>query len=154
MNGCLRGTAISCCFNTLNTLTILILPVPCPAIFGGAGFFDERSEEKNCCAAGESGTGCSKPSPVGPDYFAFWITQNIAWTVICLFLDELIFTLLRVWGSQFRISNRYTDFKIAMNAALLLWKESFLESTLHRGFLINIWYCISYLFNIKSALVV
>ena len=31
-------------------------------------------------------------------YFAFLIAQNIAWTVICLFLDELIFTLSRIWG--------------------------------------------------------
>ena len=38
--------------------------------------------------------------------------------MICLFLNELIFTLLRVWGSEFGIPNRYTGFKVARNTAL------------------------------------
>ena len=54
---------------------------------------------------GEGGGHC-KPSPVSFmaealetfGYFAFFIAQNITWTVICLFLDELMFTLLRIWG--------------------------------------------------------
>ena len=37
---------------------------------------------------------------------------------ICLFLDELTFTLLRVRGSKFEIPNRYTGFKIALDTAL------------------------------------
>ena len=46
-----------------------------------------------------------------------------AWTVICLFLDESIFTLLRVWGSEFGIPNWYNNFKIALDMALagLTW---------------------------------
>ena len=52
---------------------------------GGCRLFDKRSEEKNRCAAGESGERC-KPSPVGSrdkasencGYSAFWIAQNIA----------------------------------------------------------------------------
>ena len=43
-----------------------------------------------------------------------------AWTVICLFLDELVFTLLRVWGSEFGIPNWYTIFKIAQDTALII----------------------------------
>ena len=39
-------------------------------------------------------------------------------TVIFLFLDELIFTLLRVQGSEFGIPNRYTGFKIALDTAM------------------------------------
>ena len=39
-------------------------PVLYPAIFVGCQFFDERSEEKNSSAAGESG-GHYKPYPVG-----------------------------------------------------------------------------------------
>ena len=33
-------------------------------------------------------------------------------------VHELIFTLLRVWGSDFGIQNRCTGFKIAMDTAL------------------------------------
>ena len=39
--------------------------------------------------------------------------------MICLFLNELIFTLLRVWGSEFGIRNRYTGFKVVWNTTLL-----------------------------------
>ena len=39
-------------------------------------------------------------------------------TVIFLFLDELIFTLLRVQGSEFGIPNRYTGFKIALDTEM------------------------------------
>ena len=35
--------------------TKIIITVPYPAIFGGCRFFDDRSKEKNRCAAGESG---------------------------------------------------------------------------------------------------
>ena len=35
-----------------------------------------------------------------------------------LFLDELIFTLLRVLGSDFGIQNWYTGFKIALDTVL------------------------------------
>ena len=35
------------------------------------------------------------------------------------FLDELIFTLLRVWGSEFGIPNQYTGFKIALDTTLV-----------------------------------
>ena len=77
--------------------------------FGGAGF-SVCIKEKNRCTAEKSGR-LSKLSLVGfrgkaPEnfgYFTFWIAQNRkahcetrAWTVICLFLDELVFTLLRV----------------------------------------------------------
>ena len=39
--------------------------------------------------------------------------------VISLFLDEIIFTLLRVWESEFGIPNQYSDFKITLD--LELW---------------------------------
>ena len=109
--------------------------------FGGAGFLKNK---KPLCNLGVWGH--YKPSPVGsrgkaPEnfgYFAFWIAQNMtlvtfqqwahcgtsASTVICLFLNELIFTLLRVWESEFGIPDRYTAFKIALDAALhCFWKE-------------------------------
>ena len=38
-----------------------------------------------------------------------------------LFLDELIFTLLRVLGSDFGIQNWYTGFKIALDT--VLWEQ-------------------------------
>ena len=40
--------------------------------------------------------------------------------LICLFVDELIFTLLRVWGSEFGIPNWQIGFKIALDAALTI----------------------------------
>ena len=42
------------------------------------------------------------------------------WKVNCLFFDELIFTLLRFWGSEFGIRDWYTNFKIALDMALLM----------------------------------
>ena len=39
---------------------------------------------------------------------------------IVYFLDELIFTLLTVWVSEFGIRDWYTNFKIALDTALLL----------------------------------
>ena len=33
-------------------------------------------------------------------------------------LDKLIFTPLKVWGSEFGIPNQYTGFKIALDTAL------------------------------------
>ena len=59
--------------------------MPCPAIFWGCQFFNERSKEKNYIAAGQSWGGggglggCCKLSPVGSmdkdlenlGYFAF-----------------------------------------------------------------------------------
>ena len=47
------------------------------------------------------------------------------WTVVCLFLVELIFTNLRVWGSEFGIPNWYTGFKIPQDMALC-WCQHFL----------------------------
>ena len=106
--------------------------MPYPAIFWGCRLFDKRSEEKSRCAAGESGERC-KPSPVGSrdkasencGYSAFWIAQNIALVAlgqrtltICLFLDELIFILLRVWWSRFGIPNRYISLRIALDTAV------------------------------------
>ena len=65
-------------------------------------------------------------------YFAFLIAQNIApvalqqrAVAICLFLDELIFPLFRVWGSELGISNRYTSFKMALDMALTLYPKGF-----------------------------
>ena len=52
-------------------------------------------------------------------YCAFWIAQSrkstlwdCTWTVICLFLDELIFTF------EYGIPNRYTSFKLALDLAI------------------------------------
>ena len=104
-----------------------------PAHFRGCRFFDKRSKEKNHYAAGQSGERF-KPSPVGfsgeaPEncgYFAFWIAQNITLmalgqrtVTICLFLDELIFILLRVWWSEFGIPNHYISFRIALDTPVL-----------------------------------
>ena len=76
------------------------------AILGGFQFFDECSKEKNGCAAGESGGRCKLSSKGSRGYFAFRIAQHLSLQqAICLFLDELIFTLLRVWGSEFGIPN-------------------------------------------------
>ena len=47
--------------------------------------------------------------------------------VIYLFLDGLIFTLLRVWGYEFGIPNPYTDFKIALDTTLV--SSQMLEKT-------------------------
>ena len=57
---------------------------------------------------------CFKLSPVrsrGKEYL------KILWlkTFIFLYLGELIFTLFRVWGFEFGISNRYTSFKITLD---------------------------------------
>ena len=48
-----------------------------------------------------------------------WLCDNERWQFA--FLDELIFTLLRVWGSEFGIPNRYTGFKTALNMALIVF---------------------------------
>ena len=44
--------------------------------------------------------------------------ETSAWTAICQFLDELNFTLLRLWASEFEIPNWYAGFKIALDTAL------------------------------------
>ena len=61
--------------------SFMVYAVLYPAIIWECCFFDERSKEKNCCAAGESegDERCSKPYLVGPGtklqkifgYFAF-----------------------------------------------------------------------------------
>ena len=107
-----------------------------PAIFSGYRFFDKCNKEKNRSAAGESRRGTASPPKWDPQTNLWKILAILhsnsskhrfhgsahcgtsAWTVICLFLDELIFTLLRVWGSEFGISNRITGFKIALDMAL------------------------------------
>ena len=42
-------------------------------------------------------------------------------------LDKLIFTPLKVWGSEFGIPNQYTGFKIALDTAL--WSFQSLEKS-------------------------
>ena len=102
-----------------------------PSIFRGFWFFDECSQEKNCYAAGESASTVSLPQ-WGP-----WAKKNFcwqfcilnsskhhscqwfwSWTMVCLFLAELVFAPLRVWGSKFGIPNWYTGFRIALDTAL------------------------------------
>ena len=92
-------------------------------IFWGCWFFDEVSEEKNQLRSLQehcepSSLGSRSKGPEHFSYFAFWIAQNIAPVVICLFLDQLTVTLLRLWGSVFGIPNWYTSFKIALDMAL------------------------------------
>ena len=107
-------------------------PVPYPAIFGGCQFF---------ASFGSRG----KKALENCGYFAFWIAQNIAlvalwqrtvtWTAICVFLDELIFTLLRVWGSEFGIPIQYAGFKIALDMALFPFP--FLLAVFHKS--LSLW---------------
>ena len=66
---------------------------------------DERSEKKNRCADWESGGHCKSPPPPpsgvqgrSPGKFWLFCILNRSKMVICLFLDELLFTLLRVGG--------------------------------------------------------
>ena len=56
--------------------------VPYPAIFWECQFFDEVSEEKNHCVAGESAGVLENFG-----YFTFWTAQNITLVVNCLFLN-------------------------------------------------------------------
>ena len=109
--------------------------MPYPAIFGGAGF--STSVVRKTVVQLGSLEGVLEPSPVGsrskaPEKFClFWILSSSkhpscgsthcgtsVWKVNCLFFDELIFTLLRVWGFEFGIPNPYTGFKIALDTAL------------------------------------
>ena len=52
-------------------------------------------------------------------FYSGQLKTLLSWfMVICLFLHELIFTVLRIWGSQFGILNWYTSFKIAPDTGL------------------------------------
>ena len=73
---------------------------------------------------------CCKPSPVGsrdkaPEnfgYLVFWTSsKHCSCHLVTANGDESLHqksTLLRVWGSEFGISNLYTSFKIALDTAL------------------------------------
>ena len=45
----------SCCSNTFSSALAQVLALPYPEILWGCRLFDKCSEEKNCCAAEESG---------------------------------------------------------------------------------------------------
>ena len=107
------------------------LPLPYLAIFWECWFFDKRSEEKSHVELGSLGGGGVWGGAVSPPQWGqgeepckiyailhseYLKTErahcgNSASMVICLFLDELIFTLLRAWGSAFGIANWYINFK-------------------------------------------
>ena len=98
-----------------------------PAIYGG--YLNERSEEKNHCAAGSLGRHC-KPSPVGSrgeTLEIFWLFCVLNSSKHCSLgsatrnVDKSLHqksTLLSIWGVEFGIPNQYTTFKIALDMVL------------------------------------
>ena len=108
------------------------MPVRYPAFFWGVlVFWQAWWGQKPLCSwevwrQRWDGVHCN-PSPgwsrgEGPENFWLYCILNSskhcgasAWTVVCLFLDELIFMLLGVLGSEFGIPNWCTGFKIALD---------------------------------------
>ena len=106
--------------------------MPYPAICVGCRFFDEHSEEKNCCAARESGAVLQAlPSGVqGQNPGNFWLFCILNSSKHCSLgsatrnVDESLHqksALFSIWEFEFGITNRYTSFKIALDTALCMY---------------------------------
>ena len=77
------------------------------------------------------------------------------WAPACIFIKYFAYLLFVVWTAVFGELPLVTAFILSTLLVLILHGKKVFSRALFTGWLlINIWYCISYLLNINSALVV
>ena len=129
---CLSACLSAFCLYVRMYYIYIYVSVPYPAICVGCQFFDKHSEEKNRCAAGESGAVLQAlPSGVqGQNPGHFWLFCILNSSKHCSLgsatrnVDESLHqksALFSIWGFEFGITNRYASFKIALDTALCMY---------------------------------